>query len=91
MTIHQRGRRGFQGFNKNILSSGCEEPSEMSSVKNTMSLSLIKCINYANNLEKRLNTSRMESNDNLLMIQLFLIQFECLQLYKNTSKKCEKE
>lgn len=59
-------------------SSGCDETSEMSSVKNTMSFNLIRCINYANNLEERLDTSLLESNDDLLMIQLFLLQFECL-------------
>lgn len=56
-----------------VRSSGCDEPSEMSSVKNAMS-SLIKCMNYANNFEKRLDTSPLESKDNLLMIQLILIQ-----------------
>lgn len=66
-----------------VKSSGCDEPSEMSTVKNTMSFSLIKYINYANYFEKRLDTSPAESHDNLLMIQLFLIQFECLQLHQN--------
>lgn len=49
-----------------------------------MSFCLIKCINYANNLEKKLDTSPLEGNDNLLMIQLFLIQFKCLQQHENT-------
>lgn len=57
-----------------VRSSGCDEPSEMSNVKSTMSFSLIKDINYANYFENGLDRSTAESHDNLLMSRLFLIQ-----------------